>query len=137
MKLIEYILILSIISTFIACRTAPLDKADKGEKKVPDFAQIQCDSAGQTLGIKTIDDEEVFSSSGLHKSFPKEFRVQPGRHSIELVFSAGNASGEGKLLFDAEAGKTYTVHWKVEGYDVIFWMEDKESGQVVSTTAQP
>ena len=37
----------------------------------------------------------------------------------------------GTLWLDAEAGKSYIVRKRVEGYGVRFWVEDTATGQTV------
>ncbi len=60
---------------------------------------------------------------------PNSIRVLPGTHHVE-VRKYSMPSRE-HVIFDAEAGETYTVHWDiVEEVDYI-WVEDKSRSIVV------
>ena len=59
----------------------------------------------------------------------KWVRVLPGTHDVEVWNRYSSDKGE-HVIFDAEAGETYTVHWDiVEEVDYI-WVEDKSRSVV-------
>lgn len=152
-KSIECILILGVVANLLGCGPAPFYKAYRGKKKLSNVALIQCDSehahgisaevaswldlqdlpSDRRLYITKIDGKSTSSNiANIHIGFPEQVLVEPGRHSLGLKFVCGTTSCDGKLWLDAEAGKTYFVYWKSEGYHIRFWIEEKESGKVVS-----
>jgi hypothetical protein len=58
----------------------------------------------------------------------------PGRHIISVEFSLNNSSTTGRLWLDAEAGKSYIVRKRIEGYGVHFWIEETDTGRIVGGT---
>ena len=62
-------------------------------------------------------------------------RVLPGTHDVEVRNRSSSDEGE-HVIFDTEAGESYTVHWDiVEEVDYI-WIENK-SGSVVAGAKPP
>lgn len=57
--------------------------------------------------------------------------VKPGRHYLNLRYTYGPTFADGRVWFDAEAGKTYIIHRKATGYQIAFWMEELGTGKVV------
>jgi len=134
MKRMKYILIFTAVSSLFGCSSSipPPYKAYQGEKKLSDLAIIQ--SEGTYIWIMTIDGKTTLtdfdSFIGLLR-FPEQVLAEPGRHTFEVRFVRGTGSAEGKLWLDAAAGKTYIVRKEIKGYNIRFWIEDKESGKVV------
>jgi hypothetical protein len=129
----------------LGCATTPPYKAYQGEKKLSDLAVIQCDSErahgmwrglDRAVWITKIDAKATLKPSSLHLHPPEEAWVESGRHYLEVRYTDHGGHADGKLWLDAEAGKTYIVRKKIEGYGVRFWIEEKESGKVVGGSAR-
>jgi len=65
------------------------------------------------------------------RDYPEIAQLRPGRHNLDLRYVHNNTYADGSLWFDAEAGKTYRVRFKLEGYGVSFWVEEEGTGKAV------
>lgn len=85
---------------------------------------------GATMRISCVDGEPTNESLIIIR-YPTEVLVRPGRHNLGVLFSHMNSSASAALWVDAEAGRTYTVHTELRGYDIRFWLTDSTTGRPV------
>jgi hypothetical protein len=85
---------------------------------------------GATMRITCVDGEPTNESLIIIR-FPTEVRVRPGRHNLGVLFNHMNSSASAALWVDAEAGRTYTVHTELRGYDIRFWLTVSATGRPV------
>ena len=143
MKRVKYILIFNVVASLTGCATTPPFKAYQGERRLSEISVIRCDSEhahgmwrglDEAVWITNIDGKTTLKTLSVHP--PEEAWVEPGRRYLEVRYTHRGGSAEGKLWLEAQPGKTYIVRKKIEGYGVRFWIEDKETGKVVSGRAE-
>lgn len=139
----KFILIFTVVLSLLGCATVPPYKAYQGEKKLSDLAIIQCDSEhahkifvalDERVYISKIDDKSTFNlmhALTANQEYPEQASVEHGRRYLEVRYQGHSGYTKMDLWFDAEAGKTYIVRKAVEGRNIRFWIEEKESGKVV------
>lgn len=60
--------------------------------------------------------------------------VKPGKHTLFIGYENGLLDGRhafGTIQFTAEAGKSYAIHRKLEGYRIILSVEDTGTGSTI------
>jgi hypothetical protein len=88
----------------------------------------------QKVFIAAIDGKTTSTLTGAltdTEPFAEIAYVTPGRHYLDLKYSHLNHFAWGKVWFDAEAGGNYIVRRKIEGYSVMLWVQDQQSGKPV------
>jgi hypothetical protein len=84
----------------------------------------------QRVIITRIDHEKVHGPRLFSfESNPQD--LSPGRHIISVQIYLNTSSATGRLWLEAEAGKSYIVRKRIEGYGVYFWIEETDTGRVV------
>lgn len=106
-------------------------------------AKIACDSErnhkvllglNRKLYITAIDGESTLTWSSTFsdvRPYAEAAYLKPGRHYLDLVFTFLNSDAHGTVWFDAEAGGSYLVRWKMSGYGVSTWVEDLNTHKVI------
>jgi hypothetical protein len=99
-----------------------------------------------TLGIAATDynlkfisvDGAYLSSVGRLNSFAgrSELKLSPGKHAVELDYlylhnNMNQQRGTSTLVFEAQAGRRYTVHERTEGHKFYAWITT-EGGERVT-----
>ena len=65
----------------------------------------------------------------------QDYQILPGRHEVLVVLVDAMSVVRKRLVFEAEARKTYWVRRRTEGYAADFWIEDASTGKAISIDA--
>jgi hypothetical protein len=83
----------------------------------------------QVAGIVSIDGKKLGTGwRVISKS--SEFRLLPGKHTVEFWMQNGSAVGSATLWFVGEAGKAYVVEYKPKGYAYSLLIRDETGSPV-------
>jgi hypothetical protein len=106
------------------------------------------DSQLATLGIDANDyklkfisvDGAYISSVGRLNSFAgrSELKLSPGKHSVEMDYSnLYQERGTSTLVFEAQAGRRYTVRERSEGHKFYTWITTEGGERVTLLPKEP
>ncbi|MCK6376463.1 MAG: hypothetical protein L6Q65_16170 [Zoogloea sp.] len=76
---------------------------------------------------ESLSDTKALLGGQLHP-YPTEAYVLPGRQELDVRYVHLNQYADGRVWFDAQAGKVYRVRYRISGYGVVFWVEDTAQG---------
>ena len=57
------------------------------------------------------------------KGYPEDARIMEGVNEVKVDYHNGQVTSEGCVKFKAEAGKTYIIRKKRDGFTVYYWVE--------------
>ena len=88
----------------------------------------------QKVFIAAIDNKSTFTMNGFLTDtapYAESAYVTPGRHYLTLQYNHMNVYARAIVWFDANAGESYLVRRRIEGYSVMFWVEEANTGKIV------
>jgi hypothetical protein len=89
------------------------------------------DAPSQRLLISQLDGKSRSHNTNQYQ----DYQILPGRHEVVVALVDAMSVVNKRLVFDAEAGKTYWVRHRTEGYTADFWIEDGSTGKAISRDA--
>ncbi|MBL8434823.1 MAG: hypothetical protein JNL99_07785 [Zoogloea sp.] len=138
-------LLLPILLLLVGCAAQPR-QVYPGTRLSPDReARISTDSQHKYGAVAPGFDRKIYLTKingeslsdmkavlgGQMHPYPTEAYVLPGRQELDVRYVHMNGYADGQLWFDAQAGKEYLVRYRINGYSVLFWVEDVEQGAQV------
>jgi hypothetical protein len=133
LKRINYIITIVLLTvTIISCSPAKVKMYKGAEVEYSKQAIIRADVQEERKGIITILQVNGEYTRGFLKGVgASEVYLLPGKHELVARLSRGTSYGFSNLWLIAEAGETYIVKARIEGYSVKMWLENARTGQKV------
>ncbi|KNC68045.1 hypothetical protein [Pseudoalteromonas ardens] len=80
--------------------------------------------------ITSLNDKSLFRV-GWDSHYPDVVHVKDGVQTIEVRFNYKNSYANGCVWVDAKFGENYIIKQAMDGYSIIFWVENTQTGEKV------
>jgi len=123
----------AIAALLAAGCSATSQDSDTGTRPVPP-QPATLTTSGKGAVIARIDGEYIDLFRAL-KPEGQRVELAPGKHVVLLRRAIGTAKAERLMWFLAQPGETYIAKSRVQGYGVLFWIEDSKGRAAASGSA--
>ena len=134
-----------VVSLLVGCAAGPRQVYPGTRLSVDQEAKISTDSEQAHGAVAPGFDRKIYLVSingqrltdtkaalgGQMNPYPTEAYVLPGRQELQVKYVYMNRFADGRLWFEAQAGKEYRVRYRIDGYAIVFWVEDLAQGTPV------